>query len=66
MEKGKPSGDGMLEWLALGQRLKAASPARYRAVLEQIEEIVGGQEAIAEHDDQLILRARRPTKRYAS
>lgn len=54
------------EWVELGERLRSASPARYSQVLNHLKMIVEGQELLAEHDDQLILRPRRPTKRYAA
>lgn len=48
----------------LGQRLAAAAPETFAAVLARLRDIVEAQELIAGFDAQLMLRAHRPTKRY--
>jgi hypothetical protein len=59
-------GNEVAEWIALGQRLRSASPGRYRKLVAQIKNVVEGQETLAAFDDQLVLRGRRPTKRYCA
>lgn len=54
------------EWYELGERLRRASPGRYRSLVSRIREMVEGQEALADFDHQLVLRARRPSKRYSA
>jgi hypothetical protein len=52
------------EWVGLGQRLLAASPDKVEEVLDMVRRIVEGQELIAEADRLLVLRGKRPAKRY--
>lgn len=54
----------MAEWCALGDRLAMSGPDAFQDVLSKLREIAEAQEIIAKFDHQLILRVRRPTKRY--
>lgn len=56
----------MREWLELGDSLSTTNPERFREVVECVREIVEVQGILAGHDDQLVLRDRRPTKRYSA
>ncbi len=51
------------EWKALGERLLAAGPEKFREVLEGIRDVVEAQEIIAKFDWQLLHRGR-PRKLY--
>lgn len=52
------------EWIALGDRLAVSGPDKLRDVIERLTAVAEAQEIIAGYDHQLLLRARRPTKRY--
>lgn len=54
----------LAEWVWLGATLKEACPERFAEVVDALRSVVGAQSMIAAHDDQLILRAERPKKRY--
>jgi hypothetical protein len=51
------------EWVALGERLKAAGAEKFFEVLRGLREVVEAQEIIAKFDWQLIHRGR-PRKVY--
>lgn len=53
-----------MAWMRLGARLLAAGPRKFGKTIRAVERIVEGQEAIAKFDQQLVLRAERPEKRY--
>lgn len=55
--------DTKSEWLALGERLLAAGPDKFREVLRGLRDVVEAQEMIARFDWQLLHRGR-PRKRY--
>lgn len=52
-----------VEWLALGERLLAASPEKFFEVLRGLRDVVEAQEVIARFDWQLFARGR-PRKTY--
>lgn len=52
------------EWYELGRRLRAAGPEKFDQVRAGLRDVVEAQEQISAFDATLILRARRPRKRY--
>ena len=56
--------DSVVELADLGRRLKELDRDKYRVVVDLVREIVEAQEEISAHDSLLILRSRRPGKRY--
>lgn len=62
----KKSGGAVVEWADLGRRLKAANPQVFDQISDLVRDIVDSQELIASFDEQLVLRGRRPTKRYSA
>ena len=66
MAKGQDDGGYLRDWLELGDELRVINPERYSEVLECVREIVEVQRLLAAHDQKLVLRDRRPTKRYSA
>ena len=56
--------DRLVEWVKLGHRLLQASPARWDEVFRHVRLLIEGQEVIAGADRLLVLRGKRPEKRY--
>lgn len=56
--------DRLVEWVKLGHRLLQASPQRWDEIFKHVRLLVEGQEVIASADRQLVLRRKRPEKRY--
>lgn len=57
-------GKKLKEWAALGERLRAASPAHFDRTLALVRQLTEAKETLAEHDHLLPLRAKRTLKRY--
>lgn len=62
--KDEGSDDEMLQWARLLERLRAIAPAKVRDTIRLMRGIVEGLELVAACDHLLVLRAKRPTKRY--
>jgi len=52
----------LVEWVALGERLKEAAPEKFADVMQRLEQVVEAQELIAKLDGQLFRS--RTTRRY--
>lgn len=58
--------DELAEWMAIAMQLRSASPERFDEIRKTLRETAAACALIADHDHELVLRARRPTKRYSA